>query len=63
MNREELKAAIKKAYEKGYHEGAGDVCDLIAQELFNAITNVMEEMKKAAQKCEVEAIDEYEEEE
>lgn len=63
MSRKELNAAIKKAYEQGYRKGNADVCDVIALALIHAITDVVEEMKEAAQKTEAEVFDELEEEE
>lgn len=60
MNREELKAAVKKAYERGYHEGFGDACDTMMLHLHKKIVDYLVDMKKSAKESEVEAIDEYE---
>ena len=60
MNREELKAAVKKAYGKGYHEGFADACDIIAPALIGAVTSIVTKLKERAQKSEAEVIDELE---
>ena len=62
MNREELKAEIKKAYEQIYHEGFADACDVITSALTEAIISITTKIKEEAQKSEVEFIDEYEDE-
>ena len=63
MNREELKAAVKKAYGKGYHEGFDDACNTMMLHLHKEIVDYLVDMKKSAKESEIEAIDEYEEEE
>ena len=60
MNREELKAAVKKAYEQVYHEGFADACDIIAPALIEAVTSIVTKLKERAQKSEAEVIDELE---
>ena len=60
MNREELKAAVKKAYEHAYHEGFADACDVIAPALTEAITSIVAKLKERAQGAEAEVIGEYE---
>ena len=61
MNREELKAAVKKAYGKGYHEGFNDACDTFLPALQAAIIGIVNDMKEPAK--EIETFDELEEEE
>ena len=63
MSREKLKAAIKKAYGNGYHDGFNDACDTMMLHLHRQIVDYLVDMKKSAKEYEVEAIDEYEEEE
>ena len=63
MNREELKAAVKKAYVKGYHEGFDDACNTMMLHLHKEIVDYLVDMKKSARESEVEVIDEYDEEE
>lgn len=63
MDREELKAAIKEAYEQGYHKGFADACDAIALASTEAITGIVTKLKEVAQKAEAEVLDEHEEEE
>ena len=63
MNREELKDAVKKAYGKGYDDGFNDACDNMMIHLHKQIVDYLVYMKKLAKESEVEAIDEYEEEE
>lgn len=63
MNREELKAAVKKAYGNSYHDGFGDACDTMMLHLHKEIVDYLVDMKKSAKESDVEAIDEYEEEE
>lgn len=63
MNRGELKAAAKKAYGKGYHEGFNDACDTMMLHLHKQIIDYLVDMKKSAKNYEIEIIDEYEEEE
>ena len=46
MNREELKAAVKKAYGKGYHEGFNDACDTFLPALQAAIIGIVNDMKE-----------------
>lgn len=61
MNREELKAAVKKAYEQGYHKGFANACDAIALASTEAITSIATKLKEVAQKAEAEVFDEHEE--
>ena len=61
MNREELKAAVKKAYGKGYYDGFTDACDTMMLNLHKGIVDYLVDMKKSAKDYEVEAIDGYEE--
>ena len=63
MNREELKAAIKKAYEQAYHEGFADACDAITLSLNEYITSIVTKLKERVQEAKAEVIDEHEEEE
>lgn len=63
MNREELKAAVKKAYEQGYHKGYADACDAVALASTETITSVVTKLKEVAQKAEAEVIDELEDKE
>lgn len=63
MNREELKDAIKKTYSRGYYDGFNDACDTMMLHLHKEIVDYLVDMKKSAKDSEVEAIDEYEEEE
>ena len=60
MSREELKAAVKKAYGKGYYEGFTDACDTMMLNLHKEIVDYLVDMKKSAKDYEVESIDEYE---
>lgn len=60
MNREELKAAVKKAYERGYHEGFTGACDTMMLHLHKEIVDYLIDMKKSAKDYEVEVFDEYE---
>ena len=62
MNREELKDAIKKAYEQGYHKGFADACDAVALASTETITSVVTKLKEMGQKAEAEIIDDLEEE-
>ena len=63
MNRDELKATVKKAYGKGYHRGFSDACDTMMLHLHKEIVDYLVGMKKSAKESGVEVIDEYEEEE
>ena len=63
MNREELKASVKKASEQGYHKGFADACDIIAPALTDAITSIVTKLKERVKDIEVEITDEYEEKE
>lgn len=63
MNREELKAAIKEAYQKGYHEGFADACDTIVPALTEATIGIVTKLKEAAQEAKAEIIDELGDEE
>ena len=60
MKREELKAAVKKVYGKGYHDGFDDACNTMMLHLHKEIVDYLVDMKKSAKESEVEAIDEYE---
>ena len=57
MNREELKAAVKKAYGNGYHEGFDDACNTMMLHLHKEIVDYLIDMKKSAKESEVEVID------
>lgn len=61
MNREELKAAVEKAYKTGYYEGFADACDTIMPALTEATIDVVVKLKETAREAKVEAIDELEE--
>ena len=61
MNREELKAAIKEAYEQAYREGFADACDAITLSLNEYITSIVTKLKERVQEVEAEVIDEHEE--
>ena len=63
MNREELKAAIKKVYEQGYHEGFVGACNVLAPALTEAINGIVTKLKETAQEVEAEIIDDLEEDE
>ena len=63
MSREELKAAAKKAYGKGYYDGFNDACDTMMLNLHREIIDFLVDMKSSAKESQVEVIDEYEEEE
>ena len=56
----ELKAAVKKAYEQGYHKGFADACDAVALASTEAITGIVTKLKEVAQKAEAEVFDEHE---
>ena len=60
MNREELKAAVKKASEQGYHKGFADACDAITLSLTEYITSVVTKLKERVKEAEAEVIDEHE---
>ena len=60
MNREELKTAVKEAYEQGYHKGFADACDAVALASTETITSVVTKLKEMGQKAETEVIDEHE---
>lgn len=62
MNREELKAAIVEAYQKGYHEGFADACDTIMPALTEGIINIVTALKESAQEAKAEVVDELKEE-
>lgn len=62
MNREELKTAVKKVYEQGYHKGFADACDAVALASTEAITGIATKLKETAQEVEAEIIDDLEEE-
>lgn len=63
MNREELKAAVKKAYEQSYHDGFVYACDVIAPALTDATTGIVTKLKERVKDIKVEIVDEHEEEE
>lgn len=58
MNRKELKAAIMEAYQKGYHEGFADACDVITPALTEATINIVAALKESAQEAGAEVVDE-----
>ena len=60
MSEEESKAAIKKVYEQGYHEGFIGACNVITPALTEAITSVVTKLKEMGQKAEAEVVDEHE---
>lgn len=60
MIREELKTAVKEAYEQGYHKGFTDACDAVALASTETITSVVTKLKEMGQKAEAEVIDEHE---
>ena len=62
MNREELKTAIKEAYEQAYQEGLADACDAITLSLNECSTSVVTKLKERVQEAEAEVIDEHEDE-
>ena len=57
MKRKEMVKAIKEAYDKGYHEGFGDACDLIPTYLTEFIGNLMSTLKESAKEAKCEAFD------
>lgn len=63
MNKEELKSAVKKAYEQGYHDGFVYACDVIAPALTDATTGIVMKLKERVKDIEIEIVDEHEEEE
>lgn len=60
MNRENLKAALMEAYQKGYYEGFADACDTITPALTEATIDIVTKLKEAAQETKAEAVDELE---
>lgn len=60
MNREELKATVKKAYGKGYYKGYYDACDAIIPAIQMAMIDLAADMKKFVKESEVQAINELE---
>ena len=60
MNREELKAAVKEVYERGYHDGFIYACDVIAPALTDATTKIVSKLKERVKDIKVEVIDEHE---
>lgn len=60
MNREELKAAVKEVYERGYHDGFVGACDVLAPALTDTITSIITKLKERVKDIEVELIDEHE---
>ena len=57
MEREEIARIIKEAYDKGYHEGFEDACDLIPTYLTEFISNLISEIKECAKESKCEAFD------
>lgn len=55
MKKEEIVKAIKEAYDKGYHEGFKDACDLVPTYLTEFIGNLISTLKESVEeaKCEV----------
>lgn len=62
MNREELKDALKKAYEQGHRDGFTYACDVIAPALTDATTGIVTKLKERVKDIEVEIVDNLEEE-
>lgn len=62
MNREELKAAIKKDYEQAYQEGFADACDAITLSLTEYITSIVAKLKERVQEAKAEVIEDMEDE-
>lgn len=62
MNREELKAAVKEVYERGYHDGFVGACDVLAPALTDTINSIITKLRKRAQEVEAEIIEDLEEE-
>ena len=60
MNREELRATIKKVYEQGYQDGFVYACDVISPALTDATTSIVTKLKERVKDIEVEFIDEHE---
>ena len=60
MNREELKAAIRKAYKQGHRDGFIYACDVIAPALTDATTKIVSKLKERVKDIEVGLIDEHE---
>lgn len=48
MNRKETAKALKEVYDKGYHDGLEDACDLIQPYLTSSIINLIAELKESA---------------
>ena len=63
MNREELKAVVRKSYEQGYREGFIYACDVIAPALTDATTGIVTKLKERVKDIKAEFIDEHEAEE
>ena len=59
MNREELKAAVKEVYERGYRDGFVYACDVIAPALTDATTKIVSKLKERVKDIKVEVIDEH----
>lgn len=57
MSREDIVKAVKEAYDKGYHEGFEDACDLIPTYLTGFIGNLMSTLKESAKKAKCEVFD------
>ena len=61
MSREDVVKAIKEAYDKGYHEGFEDACDLVPTYLTEFIGNLTSTLKESAKKAKCEVFDMEEE--
>ena len=57
MSREDAVKVIKEAYEKGYHEGFKDACDLVSTYLTEFIGNLISTFKESAKEAKCEAFD------
>lgn len=57
MNRKEVAKALKEVYDKGYHEGFEDACDLIQPHLTSSISNLIAELKESAKEAKSEVFD------
>lgn len=60
MSRKEVVKVIKEVYDKGYHEGFEDACDLISTHLTGSIGNLISELKESAKEAKCEVFDERE---
>ena len=57
MSREGAIKVIKDAYDKGYHKGFEDACDLIPTYLTEFIGKLISELKERAKEAKCEAFD------